>query len=250
MGEGLDRSPRARPAAPPRSGFRKAGRRAPHLGRRALGMDDAAPGRHPVHLARVDRLLRAEAVAVHDLAIEQISDGGKADVRMRAHVDAGPGLEHSRSHLVKEDKGSRPSGAWGWGSARRTSNRRDRWARGTITVSIKSVARASPGVGSGQGCQLMISSSAVGVKRVTVNSSAYSFTRDLSLPGIRGDGWHCTCAACPGEAIRKKLAFYLTSSARATAPFMHQTSREVENRATRLEDVDISTGWHRTWRSR
>src|SRR5690606_26471476 len=38
----------------------------------ALRMRDAAPGRHEVHLARADRLLRADAVAVHDLAREKI----------------------------------------------------------------------------------------------------------------------------------------------------------------------------------
>ncbi len=30
----------------------------------------------------------AEAVAMHDLAVEQIGDGGEADMRMRPHVDA------------------------------------------------------------------------------------------------------------------------------------------------------------------
>src|SRR3954452_16124097 len=69
-------------------------------------MDDAAPGRHPVHRARADGHLRAEAVAVQDLAIEQISDGRKVDVRMRAYVNAFAEDELSGSHLVKEDKGS------------------------------------------------------------------------------------------------------------------------------------------------
>ena len=99
---------------------------------------------------------------------------------------------------------------------------------------------------SGQGCQLMISSSAVGVKRVTVNSSAYSFTRESFFTRDPG----ATVGIVPVQHVQaraiRKLAFYLTSSARATAPSMHQTSREVENRVTLLEDVDISTGWHRT----
>src|SRR4051794_40526125 len=68
-------------------------------------MDDAAPGRHPVHCARANGHLRAEAVAVQDFAIEQISDGRKVDVRMRAYVDALAQDELSGSHLVEEDKG-------------------------------------------------------------------------------------------------------------------------------------------------
>src|SRR3954464_11775888 len=64
-------------------------------------MDDAAPGRHPVYRARADGHLRAEAVAVQNLAIEQISDGRKVDVRMRAYVNAFAQDELSGSHLVK-----------------------------------------------------------------------------------------------------------------------------------------------------
>ena len=76
------------------------------LRRRALGMDDAAAGRHQVQLAGADRQRRAEAVAVHDLAVEQVGDGGKPDVRVRAHVDAGADQELGRSHLVEEDEGA------------------------------------------------------------------------------------------------------------------------------------------------
>ena len=46
-------------------------RRGAVLGRGALGMHDAAAGGHPVDLAGTDRLRRAEAVAMHDLAVEQ-----------------------------------------------------------------------------------------------------------------------------------------------------------------------------------
>ena len=35
----------------------------------------------------LDRLLHADAVAMHDLAGEQVGDRGESDVRMRAHVD-------------------------------------------------------------------------------------------------------------------------------------------------------------------
>jgi len=40
------------------------------LGAGALGMHDAAPSGHPIDLARADRHRGAEAVAVHDLAVE------------------------------------------------------------------------------------------------------------------------------------------------------------------------------------
>ena len=71
----------------------------------ALGMHDAAPGRHQVDLARPDGERGAEAVAVAHLALEQIGDGGEADVRVRAHVDAVADQELGRPHLVEEDEG-------------------------------------------------------------------------------------------------------------------------------------------------
>src|SRR4029078_12085136 len=40
----------------------------------ALRMRDAAPGGHPVHLAGADRLLRAQAVAMHDLPLQPIRE--------------------------------------------------------------------------------------------------------------------------------------------------------------------------------
>ena len=58
------------------------------LRRGALGMHDAAAGGHPVDLAGPDRHGGAEAVAVHDLAVEQVGHGGEPDMRMRPHVDA------------------------------------------------------------------------------------------------------------------------------------------------------------------
>ena len=63
-----------------------------HVGR-ALGMGDAAAGGHQVHGAGLDFLDIALAVAVHDGAVEQIGDGGKADMRMRPHVHALAGDE-------------------------------------------------------------------------------------------------------------------------------------------------------------
>jgi hypothetical protein len=73
--------------------------------RRSLGVNDAAPGRHPVDRARPDRLHRAEAVAVQDLAVEEIGHGGEADMGVRPHVEAGAGPQGGRAHLVEEDEG-------------------------------------------------------------------------------------------------------------------------------------------------
>src|SRR3546814_16297271 len=49
----------------------------------ALGMGDTQARGHPVDLAGPDRLRRADAAAIPDLAIEQVSDTRKADIRMR-----------------------------------------------------------------------------------------------------------------------------------------------------------------------
>jgi hypothetical protein len=73
-------------------------------GRGAFGMDDAAPGGHPVYVARADLLQRAQAVAMQQRALEQESHRRQADMRMRAHVDAGAGRETRRPHVVEEDE--------------------------------------------------------------------------------------------------------------------------------------------------
>ena len=78
---------------------------AAQFGAGALGMDDAAPGRHPVDFARADRSDGAETVAVHDLAVEQIGDGREPDMRMRPHVEPGAGAEVRRPEIVEEDEG-------------------------------------------------------------------------------------------------------------------------------------------------
>src|SRR5262245_6815193 len=71
----------------------------------ALRMGDAATGRHPIDLARNDRLLGPDAIAMHDLALEQIGDRGQADMRVGTNVDllADAGRELDRSHMVEED---------------------------------------------------------------------------------------------------------------------------------------------------
>ena len=50
-----------------------------------LGVHDAASGAHPVDRTGPDRLERAEAVAMHDLTVQQIRDGREVQVRMRPH---------------------------------------------------------------------------------------------------------------------------------------------------------------------
>ena len=69
-------------------------------------MRDAAPGRHPVDVARPDRLHAADAVAMQDLAFEEIGHGGEADVRMRPHVEPLARRQRHRPHLVEEDEGT------------------------------------------------------------------------------------------------------------------------------------------------
>ena len=68
-------------------------------------MRDAAPRRHQVHGAGLDLLNVALAVAVHDRAVEQVGDGGKPDMRMRAHVHALAGHELHRAEMIEEDEG-------------------------------------------------------------------------------------------------------------------------------------------------
>ena len=77
-----------------------------HVGRAALGVHDAAAGHHPVDRAGADRLRRAEAVAVHDLAVEEVGHRRERDVRMRPHVDALAGRELARPHVIEEDERS------------------------------------------------------------------------------------------------------------------------------------------------
>jgi hypothetical protein len=72
----------------------------------ALGVRDAATRDHPVHFVGLDRLLNADAVAMHDLAREQVRDGREPDVRMRAHVHGlrDAGWEGHRPDVIEEDE--------------------------------------------------------------------------------------------------------------------------------------------------
>src|SRR5256885_3453774 len=67
-------------------------------------MDDPAPRGHQVDRARLDHLVRADAVAVLDRAYEQIGDGGEVDVRVRTHVHPLAGGQPRGAELVDEDE--------------------------------------------------------------------------------------------------------------------------------------------------
>jgi len=43
---------------------------------------------------------------MHDLAVEQIADGGKADVRMGPHIDAFAGAKYGGPEMIEEDEGA------------------------------------------------------------------------------------------------------------------------------------------------
>src|SRR6185312_5782605 len=78
--------------------------RLPQLTARALRMNDAAAGGHPVDITGSDRLLRSQTVTMHDLALEEISDGREPDVRMGSYIDAPSGWEIGGAHVIEEDE--------------------------------------------------------------------------------------------------------------------------------------------------
>jgi hypothetical protein len=84
----------------------RAVRHADQIGRRTLGVHDAAAGRHPVDGARFDALVGAQAVAVIHRALKQIGHGGQADMRVRPHVVIGIGRHIDRAEMVEENEGA------------------------------------------------------------------------------------------------------------------------------------------------
>lgn len=68
-------------------------------------MGDSVAREHPVHRARLDPLVGAEAVAVVEPPAQEIGHGAEADMRMRPHIDPPPGQELRRAHLVEECEG-------------------------------------------------------------------------------------------------------------------------------------------------
>ena len=69
-------------------------------------MSDAAPGDHPVQRAGADDLVGAGAVAVMEVALEQVGHRAEADMRMWPHIDALPGQQLCRPGLIEEDERS------------------------------------------------------------------------------------------------------------------------------------------------
>ncbi len=74
----------------------------------SLRVRDTPARDHPVHFARLDRLLGANTVAVHDLAREQIGDGREPDVRMGSHIHAprDATLKVDGTEMVEENEGA------------------------------------------------------------------------------------------------------------------------------------------------
>ena len=79
----------------------------PHLAARAFGMGDAIARDHPVHRARMHDLMRAGAVAVFKRALAKVGDGGKADMRMGANVDAAAGEKFGWADHLPLGRGQR-----------------------------------------------------------------------------------------------------------------------------------------------
>src|SRR5258708_31036304 len=71
--------------------------------RRALRMDDATACGHQVDRAGLDHRMRTDTVAMLDRALEQISNCGEDDVRVRPDVHALPGRKPGRPELSDED---------------------------------------------------------------------------------------------------------------------------------------------------
>ena len=63
------------------------------------------PGGHQVDRARLDHLVRPDAVAMLDRAFEQIGHRSEVDVRVRPNVHALAGGQPRRAELVDEDEG-------------------------------------------------------------------------------------------------------------------------------------------------
>jgi hypothetical protein len=63
-----------------------------------------APGRHQIDLTGADGLNITFAVAVDDLAIDQVGQRGEADVRMGPRIEALSGTKGDRAEAVEEDK--------------------------------------------------------------------------------------------------------------------------------------------------
>src|SRR5258708_14831614 len=71
-----------------------------------FGMRNAATGRHPVHIAGLDFLRRAERVAMHLRPFEEVCDRGKTDMRVRPDVYSFPRCKFDWAEIVEEHERS------------------------------------------------------------------------------------------------------------------------------------------------
>ncbi|MNH14314.1 hypothetical protein D3C79_739050 [compost metagenome] len=65
-------------------------------------MGNGAASGHPADFTGLDPLIRAQAVLVLDLALEQVGESRQADMRMLADVHAAPGRVLGFEHVVEE----------------------------------------------------------------------------------------------------------------------------------------------------
>ena len=108
--EGGRAPPRARAAGRPRAGARA---RASRCARSAGGVRSECTMPRPAVIQLMspgaDRLQRAQAVAVVDLALVEVGHRREVDVRVRPHVEAAPRQQRRRPEVIEEDE--RPHGA-------------------------------------------------------------------------------------------------------------------------------------------
>ncbi len=69
-------------------------------------MRDPAAGRHPIDLAGLNRFLRSHAVAMHDLAFEQVRNRCQPDVGMGANIRrfGNAGSKLGGTDVIEENK--------------------------------------------------------------------------------------------------------------------------------------------------
>jgi hypothetical protein len=72
--------------------------------RRPFGVHNASAGRHPVHIAGMYLPDITQTVTVFERAVEQISDRGQRNMRVRPHIDPDSGGELRRPQMIEKNK--------------------------------------------------------------------------------------------------------------------------------------------------
>ena len=75
----------------------------------SLDMGDGTAGGHPADLAGADQLIRAEAVLVLQLPLEQVGEGGQADMRVLVDIHTAASRVGVFQNMVEEHE--RPDAA-------------------------------------------------------------------------------------------------------------------------------------------